>query len=78
MFVNDAFSKLTGYARDEILGRNCRFLQGPDTDRDDVARIRDAVERRVSIEVDLINYKKNGETFWNRLLSRRSSTTTGS
>ncbi|KMO18757.1 PAS domain-containing protein [Methylobacterium platani] len=68
VFVNDAFSKLTGYARDEILGRNCRFLQGPDTDRDDVARIRDAVERRVSIEVDLINYKKNGETFWNRLL----------
>ncbi|MFH6785534.1 MULTISPECIES: HWE histidine kinase domain-containing protein [Methylobacterium] len=68
VFVNDAFSKLTGYNRDEILGHNCRFLQGPETSRDDVAQVRDAVERRVSIEIDLINYKKNGETFWNRLL----------
>ncbi len=68
VFVNDAFSKLTGYTRDEILGRNCRFLQGPETNRDDVARVRDAIERRVSIEVDLQNYKKSGETFWNRLL----------
>ncbi|BCM82819.1 PAS domain-containing protein [Methylobacterium indicum] len=68
VFVNDAFSKLTGYTRDEILGRNCRFLQGPETNRDDVAKVRDAIERRVSIEIDLQNYKKSGETFWNRLL----------
>ncbi|WP_232627826.1 HWE histidine kinase domain-containing protein [Methylobacterium sp. Leaf118] len=68
VFVNDAFSKLTGYERDEILGHNCRFLQGPKTDRADVARIRDAIERRVPIEIDLQNHKKNGEVFWNRLL----------
>ncbi|AWN48651.1 histidine kinase [Methylobacterium terrae] len=68
VFVNDAFSRLTGYARDEILGRNCRFLQGPETSRDDVAKIRDAIERRVSVEIDLRNYKKDGEPFWNRLL----------
>ena len=68
VFVNDAFSKLTGYARAEILGRNCRFLQGPETDRADVARIRDAIERRVPIEIDLLNHKKDGEVFWNRLL----------
>ena len=68
VFVNDSFSKLTGYTREEILGRNCRFLQGPETSREDIARIRDAIERRVPIEIDLLNHKKNGEVFWNRLL----------
>jgi PAS domain S-box-containing protein len=68
VFCNDAFSKLTGYSRAEILGHNCRFLQGEETDRQAVADIRDAIERRVSIEVELLNYKKNGERFWNRLL----------
>ncbi|KTS34230.1 histidine kinase [Methylobacterium indicum] len=68
IFVNDAFTKLTGYAREEIIGRNCRFLQGPKTDPGDVARIREAVRDRRQIELDLLNYRKNGETFWNRLL----------
>ncbi len=68
VFVNAAFSKLTGYAHDEIIGTNCRFLQGDKTDRDDVQRIRDAIDRRVPIEVELLNYKKDGEIFWNRLL----------
>ncbi|SFV12451.1 PAS domain S-box-containing protein [Methylobacterium sp. 174MFSha1.1] len=68
IFANAAFTKLTGYTRDEILGKNCRFLQGPETDRADVAKIRDAIERRVAIEIDLLNHKKNGERFWNRLL----------
>nr|WP_137830220.1 HWE histidine kinase domain-containing protein [Methylobacterium sp. L1A1] len=68
VFANAAFTKLTGYAREEVLGRNCRFLQGPETNRDDVAQIRDAVARRVPIEIELINHKKDGEVFWNRLL----------
>ena len=68
VFVNKAFSKLTGYAHDEIIGRNCRFLQGPETSRQDVTRIRDAIERRVPIEIELLNHKKDGEVFWNRLL----------
>lgn len=68
VFVNAAFSKLTGYSQEEIVGRNCRFLQGPETDRADVAKIRTAIERRVPIEIELLNHKKDGEVFWNRLL----------
>lgn len=68
VFVNDAFRRLTGYVREETLGRNCRFLQGPGTNAGDVEKVRDAIERRVPIEIDLLNYRKNGTTFWNRLL----------
>ncbi|KQO67629.1 histidine kinase [Methylobacterium sp. Leaf87] len=68
VFVNDAFSKLTGYRRDEILGRNCRFLQGAETDQGQVTRLRDAIERRTAIELDLRNHRKDGTVFWNRLL----------
>ena len=68
VFVNAAFSRLTGYAHHEIIGRNCRFLQGPATDMADVARIGAAIARREPIEVDLLNSKKDGELFWNRLL----------
>ncbi len=68
VFVNDAFSRLTGYSREEILYRNCRFLQGPETDQSKVAEIRSAIQRRVPVEVELLNHKKNGEIFFNRLL----------
>lgn len=67
VFANDAFCALTGYPRDEILGRNCRFLQEPDTDRVEVARLRDAIAERVPVEVQLINRRKDGGVFWNRL-----------
>ena len=65
VFANDAFCRLSGYAREEILGRNCRFLQGPDTDPATVARIRAAVDAERSVEVDILNYRKSGKTFWN-------------
>lgn len=68
VFTNDSFCRLTGYGRDEILGHNCRFLQGPDTDPDTVGKIREAVRRVESIEIDIQNYRKDGESFWNRLL----------
>jgi PAS domain S-box-containing protein len=55
IFCNEAFQKLTGYDRDEIVGRNCRFLQGPDTDRDAVRRIHEAIVAGKPIDVDLLN-----------------------
>ena len=67
VFVNPAFLALTGYGADEVLGRNCRFLQGPDTDPASVASIRDAVAGRRDVKVQLLNYRKDGGTFWNEL-----------
>lgn len=68
VFVNDAFCRLSGYERAEIVGHNCRFLQGPRTDRESVAKVRAALQDVRAIEIDLLNYRKDGETFWNRLL----------
>lgn len=58
---------MTGYTRAEIIPRNCRFLQGPVTDRQPVRRLKQAIEdRKESVEL-LLNYKKNGDPFWNLL-----------
>ena len=68
VYVNPAFEMLTGYARHEVLGRNCRFLQGPMTDKTDVARLREAIRTRAKASIDLLNHRKDGSPFWNRLL----------
>jgi PAS domain S-box-containing protein len=68
VFANDAFCRLSGYERGEILGRNCRFLQGPETDPDVVEKLRVAVQAGAPVQVDILNNRKSGEKFWNRLL----------
>ncbi|XP_077216359.1 phototropin 2 isoform X2 [Tasmannia lanceolata] len=65
IFASDSFLELTEYTREEILGRNCRFLQGPDTDQSTVSKIRDAIIEQKDITVQLINYTKSGKKFWN-------------
>lgn len=67
VFANDAFLDMTGYRRDEVLGRNCRFLQGPETAKLSLKRLRDALRKAKPVSVDLLNYRKNGRPFWNGL-----------
>ncbi len=67
VFANQAFCDLTGYRPSEVLGRNCRFLQGPETDRSTVARLRLAVSERRVVSAELMNYRKDGSAFWNAL-----------
>nr|AML78798.1 putative LOV domain-containing protein [Linum strictum] len=65
IFASDSFLELTEYSREEILGRNCRFLQGPETDPSTVKKIRDAIHNQTEVTVQLINYTKTGKKFWN-------------
>ncbi|WP_279602545.1 PAS domain-containing protein [Methylobacterium sp. E-005] len=67
VFVNDAFLKLTGYTRLDVTGRNCRFLQGPETDPVTIDCLRAAIRREEDIRVDLLNYRKDGSTFHHAL-----------
>ncbi|GJE45090.1 PAS domain-containing protein [Methylobacterium soli] len=67
VFANRAFLALTGYEAGEVLGQNCRIFQGPDTDPAAVARVRSAVAERREVKVQLLNYRKDGGTFWNEL-----------
>ena len=65
VYASDDFLSLTGYSREEVLGRNCRFLQGEDTDSETVYAVRDAIERGTECTVRLLNYRKDGTPFWN-------------
>ncbi|GKY91809.1 hypothetical protein MPSEU_000152500 [Mayamaea pseudoterrestris] len=65
IFSSDGFCKLTGYSSTEIEGRNCRFLQGDETNKNDIERIRKAIQNQESVEVNLLNYRKDGTPFAN-------------
>eukprot|EP00339_Tiarina_fusa_P023363 CAMPEP_0117024672 /NCGR_PEP_ID=MMETSP0472-20121206/18298_1 /TAXON_ID=693140 ORGANISM="Tiarina fusus, Strain LIS" /NCGR_SAMPLE_ID=MMETSP0472 /ASSEMBLY_ACC=CAM_ASM_000603 /LENGTH=363 /DNA_ID=CAMNT_0004731167 /DNA_START=126 /DNA_END=1217 /DNA_ORIENTATION=- len=66
VYASQGFLNLTGYSLDQILGRNCRFLQGPETDPKAVERIRHAIEQGNDLSVCLLNYRVDGTTFWNQ------------
>lgn len=67
VYANPAFSRITGYQFNEVIGCNCRFLQGADTDPQTVYQLRQAIAERREIKVTLLNYRKDGEPFWNEL-----------
>jgi PAS domain S-box-containing protein len=70
IYVSEEFERQTGYPPEEALGRNCRFLQGPETDPKAVEAIRAALAARTTFTIDLVNYRKSGEAFMNRLRIR--------
>ena len=67
IYVNDAFVEMTGYDHEAALDRNCRFLQGPDTDSEPVETLNEAIEAGEPATVTLRNYRRDGEPFWNRV-----------
>jgi PAS domain S-box-containing protein len=70
IYVSEEFEAQTGYAPDEALGRNCRFLQGAETDPKAVEAIRAALAAQTTFTIDILNYRKTGEPFMNRLRIR--------
>lgn len=66
VFASQGFLELTGYTLEQVLGRNCRFLQGPDTDPRAVEKIRKAIEKGMDASVCLRNYRVDGAMFWNQ------------
>jgi PAS domain S-box-containing protein len=67
IYINAGFTRITGYTSAESLGRNCRFLQGPGTDHLAVQQLRDALQSGTAVQVELLNYTKEGKPFWNKL-----------
>lgn len=64
VYVNDAFERITGYSREEAIGQTPRILQGPNTQRSELDRIRQAIDSQSPVRAELINYKKSGREYW--------------
>ncbi|KGP89900.1 biphenyl 2,3-dioxygenase [Pontibacillus chungwhensis BH030062] len=67
IYANKGFEHITGYHKSEILGRNCRFLQGEGTQEEQINQLRKAISNEESVAVTVLNHRKNGEPFWNEL-----------
>ena len=67
VFASQGFLELTGYSLDQVISRNCRFLQGPGTNREMVAILADGVRNGIDTTVPLLNYKADGTPFWNQV-----------
>ncbi|OZV69707.1 PAS domain-containing sensor histidine kinase [Winogradskyella aurantia] len=67
IYYNSAFLELTGYSKEEVLNKNCRFLQGEDRDQKGLDKLREAIKQGENCLVTLRNYKKDGTLFWNDL-----------
>jgi len=67
IYANQAFEKVTGYSEDRILGNNCRMLQGPGTDAEGVATLRDGIAENRPVTTQILNYRRDGTPFWNRI-----------
>jgi PAS domain S-box-containing protein len=67
VYASPGFLELTGYSIDRVLGRNCRFLQGPETDPTAVAKMREAIDQGQDNSACIINYRRDGSTFWNKM-----------
>lgn len=67
VFASDGFVDMTKYSREEIIGRNCRFLQGPATNKEDIQLVREAIQKNEELSICLINHKKDGQKFFNQL-----------
>jgi len=70
VYANDAFELITGYSQEEILGRNCRFLQGDERGQPEIEEIREAIRTQKPVTVTLRNYRKDGSLFYNQFTIR--------
>lgn len=67
IYANESFEEITGYDRSHIMGQNCRFLQGPDTAESSVAALRRGIENAQPVSTEILNYRKDGDPFWNEV-----------
>jgi len=67
IYLNSAYEEMTGYSEEFVLGRNCRLLQGPDTEEEPIREMSEAVAKAEPVSVELLNYREDGTPFWNRV-----------